>query len=515
LRWPMNRRALLAAGVLLIPALLLAEFRRPLNSDSAWLLYVARRVVQGDRLYIDLIEINPPLIVWLQVPVVTLARAVGSSPATTLRLFVLAWVSLSLLLSALALKRTLPGKQARDFLLLVQALVLLAWTRTHFAEREHLALAAVLPYFFLIASTLPPGVHHLAVRIAIGVFAAMGLALKPHFIVVWIACLGLSLTSRPRRSALPLEDLVILGTLLLYGCWVLLGAPEYLELVRLLGPTYQAFARKSLTALVLDSAEALAAVGALLAYGLVRPSLHWRRGGDVLAVAMMGFLLSVVLQAKGFSYHYYPVSGVTLVLAGVVLVTRQPRFGHPLERAGVLVLAVLLLTGTATSVGWSVSQLWRQDPVYARQQGMANYVRQHATDGSVLRLGYEDNFPMVDQAGARWSMRFPNLWFVQGTYAEQLGSPSVFQYRAPEAMKPAERWCFEAVIQDVIQRRPSLLMIVRPHPPGVAGRVTRLDYLKYFSQDRRFVAALGSYDYIGDVAGYAAFHRQSTRLRTN
>ena len=50
---------------------------------------------------------------------------------------------------------------------------------------------------------------------------------------------------------------------------------------------------------------------------------------------------------------------------------------------------------------------------------------------------------MVDQAGARWSMRFPNLWFVQGTYAEQLGSHSDFQYRIPEAMKPAERWCFE------------------------------------------------------------------------
>ena len=515
MRWPMNRGALLAAGSLLIAALLLAEFRRPLNSDSAWLLYVARRVVQGDRLYIDLIEINPPLIVWLQVPVVALARAVGSSPATTLRLFVLAWVALSLLLSGLALKRTLPGKQARDFVLLVLALVLLAWTRTHFAEREHLALAAVLPYFFLIASTPPAGAHHPALRIVIGVFAALGLALKPHFIVVWIACLGLGLISRPRRSALPLEDLVILGILLLYGSWVLLGAPEYLELVRLLGPTYQAFARKSLATLVLDSAEALAAVGALLAYGLVRPSMQWRRGGDVLAVAMMGFLLSVILQAKGFSYHYYPVSGVTLVLAGVALVSREPRSGRRLEQAGTLVLTVLLLTGAATSIGWSVSQLWQYDPVYARQQRMADYVRQHATDGSVLRLGYEDNFPMVDQAGARWSMRFPNLWFVQGAYAEQLGSPSALEYRRPEAMKPAERWCFEAVIQDVIRSRPSLLMIVRPHRPGVAGRVTRLDYLKYFSQDPGFVVALRSYDYIGEVSGYAAFHRRSTRPRTD
>ena len=82
-------------------------------------------------------------------------------------------------------------------------------------------------------------------------------------------------------------------------------------------------------------------------------------------------------------------------------------------------------------------------------------------------------------------------------------------------MKPAERWCFEAVIQDFIRRRPSLLMIVRPHPPGVAGRVTRLDYLKYFSQDRGFVTALGSYDYIGDVAGYAAYNRRSIRPRTH
>ena len=35
------------------------------DDDIAWLLYVARKWMEGKQLYIDLVEINPPLIIWL------------------------------------------------------------------------------------------------------------------------------------------------------------------------------------------------------------------------------------------------------------------------------------------------------------------------------------------------------------------------------------------------------------------------------------------------------------------
>src|SRR6185437_13285380 len=44
---------------------LFATFRSPLKDDIAWLLYVARRWMAGRELYVDVVEVNPPLIVWI------------------------------------------------------------------------------------------------------------------------------------------------------------------------------------------------------------------------------------------------------------------------------------------------------------------------------------------------------------------------------------------------------------------------------------------------------------------
>ena len=62
-----RRFALLAAVIVLlgtVPQLL----ARPIP-DVSWLLYVAERILDGARPYVDVVEVNPPLIVWLNVAV--------------------------------------------------------------------------------------------------------------------------------------------------------------------------------------------------------------------------------------------------------------------------------------------------------------------------------------------------------------------------------------------------------------------------------------------------------------
>jgi len=49
-----------------------AELTRPVNPDIALFLYDAGRVLDGAQLYRDVVEINPPLIVVLNMPVVLL-----------------------------------------------------------------------------------------------------------------------------------------------------------------------------------------------------------------------------------------------------------------------------------------------------------------------------------------------------------------------------------------------------------------------------------------------------------
>ncbi len=281
-----------AGGIasLLVGALLVAEFQRPLNSDSAWLLHLAERVVRGDRLYVDLIEINPPLIVWLQIPIVFLAGRLGLDPISAFRIAVLAWIGLCLVLSASVLRSATVRARDRRWILLAIVLVALGWTRAHFGEREHLVLVALLPYLFLTAMVAQGRALLPALRIVVGFVAALGFTLKPHFLLVWIVCLlYVAWKRRTARWLLGVENLTILGFVILYGLVMVVAVPEYVSMVSRLASTYQAFARKSLDSLVLDSAEALCALGALFAYGLLRRSLRTREIGDVTRPRDWGF----------------------------------------------------------------------------------------------------------------------------------------------------------------------------------------------------------------------------------
>ena len=83
----------LVAAIGLVP-----QFLSRTLPDISFLLYAAGRVLDGATLYVDLIEINPPLIVWLNLPIVALARAAGVSELALYRIF----VTLLLVVSAAA-----------------------------------------------------------------------------------------------------------------------------------------------------------------------------------------------------------------------------------------------------------------------------------------------------------------------------------------------------------------------------------------------------------------------------
>src|SRR5436305_9432219 len=52
----------------------------PLNTDVSWLLTIGERMLDGQRLYVDIVEINPPMAVLAYLPGVALARALGMDP---------------------------------------------------------------------------------------------------------------------------------------------------------------------------------------------------------------------------------------------------------------------------------------------------------------------------------------------------------------------------------------------------------------------------------------------------
>src|SRR5687768_13343751 len=91
--WAGLRRAI-AWGLpaLLIIASVVQQSVIGLDTDVSWLITVGEKLLHGQRLYIDIFEVNPPASVWIYLPGLILARAMGVTAefATASLLFALA-----------------------------------------------------------------------------------------------------------------------------------------------------------------------------------------------------------------------------------------------------------------------------------------------------------------------------------------------------------------------------------------------------------------------------------------
>jgi len=52
-------------GLAALAAIAIQSLLVPIDADVSWLITVCERVLSGDRLYVDILEVNPPASVWL------------------------------------------------------------------------------------------------------------------------------------------------------------------------------------------------------------------------------------------------------------------------------------------------------------------------------------------------------------------------------------------------------------------------------------------------------------------
>jgi hypothetical protein len=121
-------------------------------ADTSWLITVCERMLAGERLYVDLIETNPPFSVWLYMPPVTLADALGLPP----EILVHAWTYLAALAGLsfagiIVHRAQFPERAALFRLAPVFYVFLVIMPGNAFSQREHIAMALFLPLLALMA----------------------------------------------------------------------------------------------------------------------------------------------------------------------------------------------------------------------------------------------------------------------------------------------------------------------------------------------------------------------------
>jgi len=516
---PSRRRLLERPGVfvaaltLLITVGLAAEFHSYARPDTGFLLDAAARVLAGARLYVDVVEINPPLIVALNMPAVLLGRLLGVSGLVVYRLgFALVLLG-GLALDARLLRRVAPDDIVlRRALLLLFAFALFPLAGQDFGEREHLVLALALPYLILAAARGLGLAVARAEALGLGFLGGLAFALKPQFLPMWLGVEGyLRLTGRVSRKALLPETVGIAAFLAAYGVSVLVFAPQYLALVRLLAGPYGRFLYDPFLHLLVMGPGALLTLFALLTMvALYRYARHpelWR----ALALGTVACLFAGAVQQKGLRYHFYPSFALAAVTLGAVGLDVRNPLGSWVPRV-YRILAVSVLGTMIAIVAWqNAASALRLGPdaERVRFEKLVGLVRDRAAGGSVYVMSYHigSAYPLINYSGTRSASRFPQLWILAAEYLDALKSSRPLRYHDPAEMSPSERFLNRAVREDLQTNQPALLLILRHARDLPANGYRRLNYVAYFGRDSTVARILAGYQLVGDVGDYAVYER--------
>ena len=372
-------------------------------------------------------------------------------------------------------------------------------------QREHLLVAAFLPYLVLFAGSLDAkrtrgggAVSHLsgdhgcapiAVVVVAGALAGLGCALKPRYCAVFavLECLALTRGLRPWR----IMPLAAGTTLLGYAGLVAILCPAYLR--RAVPMALALYGATDVPFLTLLADSAMLLGGLAVAAGLL-----WLRRRSLADYSLMLTLVvfaatsTVVcfVDGKDWYYHRLPATVATvlalLLWTATELVQRRWRIRWPLVVAG-LAVSVFCVSSIRQLEPEAIDAVAPSRTAVDRLEDIirAEHARTYIAFSEWIALG----FPVVNETGVTWASRFDSMWALKGEV-----------WRAgfdPQAAKewPIARW----VAHDFIAGCPDIAVVdTRETTP----------YIKVLSAaDPAFARAWSRYRPIGSFDGLVVYRR--------
>ena len=480
-------RGPLPAALALLGCALYAVTLAPV-SDHGWQFYMAERVLDGADLYVDVgaADMHPPLFTWLAMAIAAFGRFVTIDGLTLYPVFVLLVVAGSLECS----RRLL---HSCGWILAVLVLAFMPMAGPFYGQGEHLALVMSFPYFAGAVAAIRGHSASRGSAIAAGIAAGIGLAFKPHFALVWVGVELLVAKRRGVRSVLRPESIAIASVFVLYVLAALALTPELFRSLPWLMQLYPRAFAVAFHTIVLDERVLLVGLGLFSAWRLRK---HADDGplARVLAVAMLAMYIALLLQGKGWGYHWYPVTALAVILCGLALRPFVARF-----RVAPLALSVL-------AIGWMQVQSVRTarllvvDPVMLPQ--MMDVVETHARGQAIVAFSHliQTGFPLVNLMDVRWASPYAHLWMVPAMYSEAWAQREPVRYRDVGEWQAFEQQMFDRIWEEIVRDDPAIIFM---HVPLANG----FDMRAYFETDARFRARFARSPVIDTIGRYIVLGR--------
>ena len=432
--------------------------------DVTWLIYAGEKLLDGHRLYADVLEVNPPLSVLAYVPAIGIARLVGAPPEAVVAGLVVLGAVGSLTLAGAILKPLIGQDLVRGWMLAATgAFVLGVLPAAAFGEREHLAVICLLPFLCLCMARAEGVRAAAALAVLAGVGLGLAVCLKPHV----AAAAGLPALWAMRRTArfAPWRQAELLtGALVMvaYAALILLAFPDYLNRVAPVVRDVYLPIRAPLWQLLVLPGVPLA-VGSVAVARVMRLERRWLAAPLMAAV---GGAIAFAVQAKGFPYHAYPMLAFTaLGVLGAAAMTPPSR-----ARAWSRLDRLMLLAPPVAAMLWLFSNI-DSDALARQVRALGPSPRLIAVTGN-LGIG----MAVARAAGADWVGSQCSQWISEGVLRREEAEPLGAGERARlDGLLAEDR---SRLAGDIMRGRPQVVLFDRKkfdwrawalHDPVIAG----------------------------------------------
>ena len=467
-----------------------------LNGDDSWFLTFAEKYRDGLVPYIDISDPNPPAAFLAYLPAIVLGRAFAVAPELIVAILTFFGAGASILLAGAILRRANLLRPAETWsALAIAAYVLMFVPAFCFAEREHIALIAMLPVVAVGAARISGGDVSRADAVLAGVGCGLACAFKPYYLLP-AACILLCGAVARRRPGLLLapEIFATAAVVLVYVIVIFAFFPAYVSAGLPLIIDVYAPLRDRLPH-ILASPLFLTNFLLLLALFLASRLRQFEPRMLVLAAASTGFLLSFLIQGKGWMNHAYPGVALALLASASFLSMPSEANGRRLRRSFALFVFVPALClapflfGTMKDFG--------DGEEYA---GLTDAVRRVApAHPSIAALAeqLDVGHPLVRRLGGTWIGHQNCLWVSWGVrylLGQGLASPAE-RGRLLEHMRKDE----EVFAEDINLGQPDILLVESPQLESWARKQPALG------------AIFQDYAEVGKIGGIGIWRRRQSQ----
>jgi hypothetical protein len=475
-----------------------AALRIPLNQDAGAILQFSGRWLGGERLYLDLFDINPPMNFMLSLIPAAVSRMIGG--AVVFPEFVVLLAALAIVLAMRLASPILPEAAGRELLLGTAIFALLAYPGDEFGQREHLLAILSLPYLVLAAMRSDGGGRGAAIGVAL--LAFIGFALKPYFalvpLAVEIVVVGRIGIARYRRD--PTPYVLIAAGILYLGATALFWPAYFTVVMPTVGRYYHSLDLSLLPGLLAGQQMPPLIIGLTILL-LLRRRFRVHPIIDVTIAAAIGAVLAALCQLKDWDYHFLTARMAVYAAAIGMLASVMARESvwDNARRSAILSLGVLAILMGKTFR----EELW---PYRGATNAFLPTIDRCAHGQPVLWLTQYigPTSPVLNYSDSKLAMPYMSMWVLPDIYANERPVDGKLPLHPIDAAPEDERRLIDGIARDTARDHPRLILAARD---DIGYHGTDFDYIAYLRRDPIFEAEWRHYTKLTTISDTDIFVR--------